>query len=139
MARRGSHLGVPDLLSGDDRGAAGPSLARPARSRADAVVCVVVARRPLQSAAARCGAVPLRGIQGRGDGERRGAIIGELPSGIRDGLGGAILNFNQFYVSGPPKLWAAIIVAAVVGIGFFALVRAAEVAFLRGRIAPSDT
>jgi NitT/TauT family transport system permease protein len=67
-----------------------------------------------------------------------GAIIGELPSGIRDGLGGAILNFNQFYVSGPPKLWAAIIVAAVVGIGFFALVRAAEVLFLRGRAAPSD-
>ena len=67
-----------------------------------------------------------------------GAIIGELPSGIRDGLGGAILNFNQFYVSGPPKLWAAIIVAAVVGIGFFALVRAAEVVFLRGRVAPSD-
>jgi len=67
-----------------------------------------------------------------------GAIIGELPSGIRDGLGGAILNFNQFYVSGPPKLWAAIIVAAVVGIGFFALVRAAEVVFLRGRAAPAD-
>jgi len=67
-----------------------------------------------------------------------GAIIGELPSGIRDGLGGAILNFNQFYVSGPPKLWAAIIVAAVVGIGFFALVRIAEVLFLRGRAAPSD-
>ncbi len=67
-----------------------------------------------------------------------GAIIGELPSGIRDGLGGAILNFNQFYVSGPPKLWAAIIVAAVVGIGFFALVRAAEVLFLRGRAASAD-
>ena len=67
-----------------------------------------------------------------------GAIIGELPSGIRDGLGGAILNFNQFYVSGPPKLWAAIIVAAIVGIGFFALVRVAETVFLRGRVAPSD-
>jgi len=67
-----------------------------------------------------------------------GAIIGELPSGIRDGLGGAILNFNQFYVSGPPKLWAAIIVAAFVGIGFFALVRVAEAMFLRGRTAPSD-
>ena len=67
-----------------------------------------------------------------------GAIIGELPSGIREGLGGAILNFNQFYVSGPPKLWAAIIVAAAVGIGFFGLVRAAEVVFLRGRVAPSD-
>jgi len=68
-----------------------------------------------------------------------GAIIGELPSGIRDGLGGAILNFNQFYVSGPPKLWAAIIVAAIVGIGFFALVRVAETVVLRGRVAPSDT
>ena len=67
-----------------------------------------------------------------------GAIIGELPSGIREGLGGAILNFNQFYVSGPPKLWAAIIVAAVVGIGFFALVRVAEVVLLRGRTAPAD-
>jgi NitT/TauT family transport system permease protein len=67
-----------------------------------------------------------------------GAIIGELPSGIRDGLGGAILNFNQYYVSGPPKLWAAIIVAAVVGIGFFVLVRAAEVVLLRGRSAPAD-
>ena len=66
-----------------------------------------------------------------------GAIIGELPSGIRDGLGGAILNFNQFYVSGPPKLWAAIIVAAIVGIGFFALVRVAETVVLRGRVAPS--
>jgi NitT/TauT family transport system permease protein len=62
-----------------------------------------------------------------------GAIIGELPSGIRDGLGGAILNFNQYYISGPPKLWAAIIVAALVGLGFFALVRATEAVLLRGR------
>ena len=62
-----------------------------------------------------------------------GAIIGELPSGIRDGLGGAILNFNQYYVSGPPKLWAAIIVASLVGIGSFALVLLAERVLLRGR------
>ena len=66
-----------------------------------------------------------------------GAIIGELPSGIRDGLGGAILNFNQYYVSGPEKLWAAIIVAALLGIAFFALVRAVEVAVLRGRLGGS--
>jgi NitT/TauT family transport system permease protein len=63
-----------------------------------------------------------------------GAIIGELPSGIRDGLGGAILNFNQYYISGPAKLWAAIIVAALVGIVFFLLVRGAEAVLLRGRI-----
>ncbi|GAC1697175.1 MAG: hypothetical protein NVS9B6_05170 [Candidatus Limnocylindrales bacterium] len=63
-----------------------------------------------------------------------GAIIGELPSGIRDGLGGAILNFNQYYISGPEKLWATILVAALLGICFFALVRTAEVITLRGRL-----
>jgi NitT/TauT family transport system permease protein len=67
-----------------------------------------------------------------------GAIIGELPSGIRDGLGGAILNFNQYYISGPPKLWAAILVASVVGIGFFLVVTTAEAAWLRGRSRPAD-
>jgi len=67
-----------------------------------------------------------------------GAIIGELPSGIRDGLGGAILNFNQYYISGPPKLWAAIVVAGVVGIGFFALVRGAEAVILRGRLGRTE-
>jgi NitT/TauT family transport system permease protein len=67
-----------------------------------------------------------------------GAIIGELPSGIRDGLGGAILNFNQYYVSGPAKLWAAIIVAAIVGIAFFVIVRAAEIVLLRGRVGRSE-
>lgn len=55
-----------------------------------------------------------------------GAIIGELPSGIRDGLGGAILNFNQFYISGPEKLWATIVASAAVGIFFFLLVTAVE-------------
>jgi NitT/TauT family transport system permease protein len=67
-----------------------------------------------------------------------GAIIGELPSGIREGLGGAILNFNQYYISGPPKLWAAIVVASLVGIGFFLAVSAAEAAWLRGRSRPAD-
>lgn len=51
-----------------------------------------------------------------------GAIIGELPSGIGDGLGRAILDFNQYYTSDPAKLWAAIFIAALVGIGFFVLV-----------------
>ncbi len=48
-----------------------------------------------------------------------GAIIGELPTGIRDGLGGAILNFNQYYAITPPKLWAVILFTALVGILFF--------------------
>lgn len=48
-----------------------------------------------------------------------GAIIGELPSGIGDGLGRAILDFNQYYTSDPAKLWAAIFIAALVGMVFF--------------------
>jgi NitT/TauT family transport system permease protein len=48
-----------------------------------------------------------------------GAIIGELPSSIQDGLGGAILNFNQYYLSSPESLWATNLIAATVGIAFF--------------------
>jgi NitT/TauT family transport system permease protein len=55
-----------------------------------------------------------------------GAIIGELPSSIQDGLAGAILNFNQYYVSSPPSLWAVNIVAAALGISFFMVVALAE-------------
>jgi NitT/TauT family transport system permease protein len=55
-----------------------------------------------------------------------GAIIGELPASIQDGLGGAILNFNQYYASAPTRLWATNLVAAAVGIAFFLAVLAAE-------------
>jgi NitT/TauT family transport system permease protein len=48
-----------------------------------------------------------------------GAIIGELPSSIQDGLGGAILNFNQYYLSSPPSLWATNLIAALVGVSFY--------------------
>ena len=51
-----------------------------------------------------------------------GAIIGELPSSIQDGLAGAILNFNQYYITSPESLWATNIVAALLGITFFVLV-----------------
>ena len=62
-----------------------------------------------------------------------GAIIGEGPGGIPDGLGRAIINFNQQYISGPEKLWAAILVSSLLGISFFILIRAAELVVLRGR------
>src|SRR5919201_5906357 len=55
-----------------------------------------------------------------------GAIISELPSGIQDGLGGAILNFNQYYISEPKNLWATNLVAALLGIVFFLAVVVAE-------------
>ncbi len=55
-----------------------------------------------------------------------GAIIGELPSGLQSGLGGAILNFNQYYSIEPQELWATNIVAAALGVLFFLVVVGAE-------------
>jgi NitT/TauT family transport system permease protein len=60
-----------------------------------------------------------------------GAIIGELPASIQEGLGGAILNFNQYYASAPTRLWATNLVAAALGIAFFLVVVAAERAVVR--------
>jgi NitT/TauT family transport system permease protein len=51
-----------------------------------------------------------------------GAIIGELPSSIQDGLGGAILNYNQYYTLDPSSLWATNLMAAALGISFFVIV-----------------
>jgi NitT/TauT family transport system permease protein len=66
-----------------------------------------------------------------------GAIIGELPSGLQSGLGGAIINFNQYYSVEPQELWATNIVAALVGIIFFLVVVGAERIVVRR--APENT
>ena len=55
-----------------------------------------------------------------------GAIIGESPSSIAGGLGGAILNFAQYYSFQPQNLWATNIIAAALGIAFFLVVVVAE-------------
>ena len=55
-----------------------------------------------------------------------GAIIGEQPSSIAGGLGGAILNFAQYYSFQPQNLWATNIIAAGLGIAFFLVVVGAE-------------
>ncbi|HVU78105.1 MAG TPA: ABC transporter permease subunit [Gaiellaceae bacterium] len=60
-----------------------------------------------------------------------GAIIGELPSGLQSGLGGAIINFNQYYSIEPQELWATNIVAALLGIVFFIVVVAVEKSVVR--------
>lgn len=62
-----------------------------------------------------------------------GAIIGEGPGGIPDGLGRAIINFNQYYITGPEKLWGAILISALLGVTFFVLIRLLELVALRGR------
>jgi NitT/TauT family transport system permease protein len=60
-----------------------------------------------------------------------GAIIGELPTGLQNGLGGAIFNFNEYYSIEPQELWATDVIAASLGIAFFVLVVMAERAIVR--------
>jgi NitT/TauT family transport system permease protein len=62
-----------------------------------------------------------------------GAIIGEGPGGVPNGLGRAIINFNQQYITGPEKLWATIFVSALVGVAFYLIVRIVELWVLRRR------
>jgi NitT/TauT family transport system permease protein len=62
-----------------------------------------------------------------------GAIIGESPGGIANGLGRVIITYNQYYITGPEKLWAAIIVSGLLGVAFYLIVRIVEVLVLRGR------
>ncbi|HEX9044114.1 MAG TPA: ABC transporter permease subunit [Candidatus Limnocylindrales bacterium] len=67
-----------------------------------------------------------------------GAIIGELPSGIPDGLGGQILQDVQYYITGPERLWATLVAAALLGILFVGLVRVAETVLTTGRYRPAN-
>jgi NitT/TauT family transport system permease protein len=55
-----------------------------------------------------------------------GAIISESSASIQDGLGGAIINYNQYYSIEPKNLWATNLVAAALGVLFFLLVLGAE-------------
>jgi NitT/TauT family transport system permease protein len=67
-----------------------------------------------------------------------GAIIGEDTGAIQQGLGRVITTFNQYYITGPEKLWAAILASALLGIAFFLVIRGVEIAVLRGRPGAAD-
>ncbi|HST18682.1 MAG TPA: ABC transporter permease [Gaiellaceae bacterium] len=60
-----------------------------------------------------------------------GAIIGETPASIQNGLGGAIVNFNQYYSLEPTFLWATNLVCAALGILFYLAVAGTEKLVLR--------
>ena len=60
-----------------------------------------------------------------------GAIIGEAPSSIQEGLGGFIVNFNQYYSLNPENLWATNLMAALLGIAFFVAVMIVETIVVR--------
>jgi ABC-type nitrate/sulfonate/bicarbonate transport system permease component len=52
--------------------------------------------------------------------------LASFPPPIQSGLGGAILNFNQYYSTTPENLWATNLVAAALGIVFFLVIVVVE-------------
>ena len=142
IARRGPRAGprlgrrhrdVPHVLPGHDRRDPRPAFPGPARARAHALVRGVEAATfwkvrlpasvPYLFTALKIAAVA----------SIVGAIIGEGPGGVKNGLGRAIVVYFQQYITGPEKLWATIIAAALTGIAFFLVIRVVEVVMLRGR------
>jgi NitT/TauT family transport system permease protein len=61
-----------------------------------------------------------------------GAIVGEGSGSLQAGLGRALVFFSQQYTVAPEKLWGAILVASVVGVLCFGLVRLVEMGVVRG-------
>lgn len=55
-----------------------------------------------------------------------GALIGELPGGVRDGLGQTLLRFSSRFAVASPKLYATLLVTCLVGIGFVGVVTLVE-------------
>jgi NitT/TauT family transport system permease protein len=62
-----------------------------------------------------------------------GAIVAELPAGSKSGVGVVIINAAQYYNSRPPVLYAAVLVAASIGLLFYGLVALAERLVVRER------
>ena len=66
-----------------------------------------------------------------------GAIIGELPTGSRDGLGRALLEFSQQFGARPEKIYAAVIMSALAGILFVGAITLIELRFVESRRRPA--
>jgi NitT/TauT family transport system permease protein len=67
-----------------------------------------------------------------------GAIIGEQTAGVASGLGSAIINYNQYYISAPERLWATIVMCTFVGLFFVGAIKLVEIGVTRGRYRPVE-
>lgn len=67
-----------------------------------------------------------------------GAIVGELPSLIQDGLARQIITGMQYYSLNAEYLWATIVVSSFLGIGVYLLVAGTERWVLRHERRPEE-
>ena len=118
------HRDVPDVLPGDDRDDPRPALARPAGAGADALVRRVAAGtsyRKVRLPASLPYLFTALKIAATASHRRRDHRGG--PGRDPDGLGRAILNFNQYYITGPRSCGRRSSCRRSLGIAFFALIR----------------
>lgn len=62
-----------------------------------------------------------------------GVIVSEISTGIRGGIGRAVLSYQQASTGDPTKVYAAVFGAAALGLVLFGLVTAVDVAVMRNR------
>jgi NitT/TauT family transport system permease protein len=63
-----------------------------------------------------------------------GAIVGEISAGVRGGLGRLILDFAGRYTTGPQRLYAAVLGAALLGLVAVGIIGLLERIVLGGRV-----
>ena len=117
----------------------GPARRGPAGPGAVSLVRRVALGDPVEAPPADLGAVPVLVAPGRrGGGASSARSSASIPAGIADGLGSAIVNYNQYYVTAPARLWVTIIMCTFVGLAFVGIVRVAETSVTRGRYRTMD-
>lgn len=62
-----------------------------------------------------------------------GAIVGEISTGLRGGIGRAILDYSQQYMGDPERLYGAVLIAGLLGVAFIALVDVLDLVLMRNR------
>jgi NitT/TauT family transport system permease protein len=62
-----------------------------------------------------------------------GVIVAEISTGIRGGIGRAVLSYQQASTGDPTKVYAAVLGAAALGLSLFGLVVLIDVALMRNR------
>lgn len=68
-----------------------------------------------------------------------GVIVSEISTGIRGGIGRAVLSYQQASTGDPTKVYAAVFGAAALGLVLFGLVVALDVTLMRHRPQPEGT